>query len=101
MGLRRPCIFQSRERRRTGKIGGFIQRAPLQTTFEQRIRAQGIGVMAILVGIADLLSPLSKQGLEAMGDVGRVTRVPEGVGQPLGETDLTVDTPENHGAKVR
>lgn len=79
-GLRHPLqsprrcrVFQTGEGRRTGEVRRFLPRPPLLTELEQRIGAQGMGVMAILVSTGDWVSTLGEPGLEAVGNVRRMT----------------------------
>jgi len=61
----------------------------------------GVGVIAVLVSTGDLEDTLGEKIALRMFDIGGMALVRKRLGQTLGQSNLAINTTQNHGAKVR
>jgi hypothetical protein len=55
--------------------------------FEQRVMAQGVGVVAVFVAGGHLKDALRQQIAQRMGDIARIARIPDRLGQAIDQAD--------------
>lgn len=78
-----------------------IQRRPSRRQFEQRVMAQGVGIVAVFVAGGHLKDALRQQVAQRMGDIARIARIPDRLGQALDEADTRIHRTQYQGAQVR
>jgi hypothetical protein len=97
----RRRVLQARESGGAGQIGIGIQGLAFHPQLEHRVGAQGIGVIAVLIGAGDLEDTLGEKRVQRMVGIGGMSLVVERRGQTLGQSDLPIDAAQDHRAEVR
>ena len=96
----RHAMCESGERRGTREVLGRIERHTFSAQRKQGSGPATVGIIAVCIPRGHLVETLGEEVAQGGGDRRRMPLVPHGSGEAFCHAALTVDPPQQEGAKV-